>query len=118
MLIKQHSLTKEDFIDFTTLLLAFLISKDPISLWFREYVELATIDLDKILESKKLNTRILFEKIQNKEIYTNPFEQKPKLTVFANSIFTEATTLNAIIAKENNYSSATEKCTLSARGRC
>jgi KAP family P-loop domain len=92
ILIKQRSLPKEDFdIDFTTLLLAFLISKDTISVWFREYVDLASIDLDKILESKNLNRKILFEEIQNQQVSTKPFKQKPRLTVSANNIFTEAT---------------------------
>lgn len=65
MLIKQHSLPKEGFdIDFTALLLAFLISKDTMSLWFREYVELASINLDEILASKRFDRRILLRKFR------------------------------------------------------
>src|SRR5262249_48668415 len=85
ILIKDKSVPQENMdIDFTTLLLAFLISDDVISLWFREYVELASIDLDKILDSHKIDRKTIRE-IHNQQISTSPFKQKPKLTVSANS---------------------------------
>lgn len=58
MLINQHY--EKDFdISFSSMLLAFLISDDPFSLWFRDYVKRVGIDVGRLLEERKVSQQIL-----------------------------------------------------------
>jgi hypothetical protein len=51
---------EEDFdISFTSLFLAFLVSKDLVSQWFQNYIKQAGIDVNAILEERGLDRRIM-----------------------------------------------------------
>ncbi len=51
---------EEDFdISFASLFLAFLVSDDLVSQWFQAYVKQAGIDVQKILEERRLDQRIM-----------------------------------------------------------
>ena len=57
-----NSFFGEDFdLSFSSLLLSFLASNDPVSQWFQAYVKRAGIDIGKILEARKLNREIMDE---------------------------------------------------------
>jgi hypothetical protein len=54
-------------ISFTTLLAAFLVSDDPISLWFQRYVQVGGVNRQAILDSKALSPQLLEEVRQDEE---------------------------------------------------
>jgi hypothetical protein len=57
-LINRHY--EKDFdISFSSMLLAFLISDDPFSRWFRDYVNGVEIDVGRLLEERKVSQQIL-----------------------------------------------------------
>ncbi len=57
-LINQYY--EEDFdISFSSILLAFLVSDDPFSRWFRDYVKIVGIDVGRILEARKVSQQII-----------------------------------------------------------
>jgi KAP family P-loop domain len=90
-LIYEHSSTRiyqnDIDIDFTTMLLAFLISSDPISGWFQVYVRQADIAIDDILKLKGLSHKKVFEEIPTLQTPNRPPNFKPRLTRAADSIF-------------------------------
>jgi hypothetical protein len=57
-----NSSFEEEFdISFSSLLLAFLVGNDSLSRWFQAYVKEGKVELQKILEERKLNQQILEE---------------------------------------------------------
>jgi hypothetical protein len=63
LLFRSASINKyfeEDFdISFSSLLLAFLVNDDLVSQWFQSYITQAGINVQKILEERSLNQRIM-----------------------------------------------------------
>ena len=57
-LINQHY--EKDFdISFSSMLLSFLVSDDPFSRWFRDYVKVVGIDVGRLLEERRVSQKIL-----------------------------------------------------------
>jgi hypothetical protein len=77
-LINQHY--EKDFdISFSSMLLAFLISDDPFSRWFRDYVKGAGIDVGRLLEERKVSQQIL-EDIASRTILPDQLPASYRLT--------------------------------------
>jgi hypothetical protein len=75
-LINQHY--EKDFdLSFSSMLLAFLVSEDPFSRWFRDYVK--GIDIRRLLEERKVSHKIL-ENIASRTILPDQTPASYRLT--------------------------------------
>ena len=55
----NHYYEREFYISFSSMFLAFLANRDPVSQWFKEYVEGAGIDVKRILNERHVNQQII-----------------------------------------------------------
>ena len=78
-LINQHY--EKDFdISFSSILLAFLVSDDPFSRWFSDYVKGVGIDVGRLLEERKVSQPIL-EDIASHEILQDQLPASYRQTI-------------------------------------
>src|SRR5712692_6208393 len=77
-------------VTFSSMLLAFLISDDPLSQWFSGYGQEAGVAVDELLGARKLD-RATFESIRGQPVTAQDIEQPRRRTSSAANLFQAAT---------------------------
>jgi hypothetical protein len=91
---------KEFDLTFSSMLLAFLASDDPLSLWFKDYVKEIGIALDELLKIRKLDPAAL-ERIAAQPVSEQELQRPWRQTSSAKSLFTAAQEICRTITPSN-----------------